>query len=216
MIKGNEYKYPRANKIANFIGTVFLSISVFLLFLILDMVQRILSYKFCEDETRFFALFLILLIVALIFFMIYRLYYNVRHIIAVELDNCKSIIVDNKQNELVLKLSKNKQEILPIGNILQTRISCGRLPQFREISYGVLYCIHIRMITIDKKIYRITLPGSASSREYWGKDFNNSIDDCEKFLYNKVMTIVEMLEIPQTTIEKIQISTEYKHCWHNE
>ena len=141
-------------------------------------------------------------------------YYLIKLIILINKDNCKSIIVNHKESQLILKISKNKQE-LPVCNIAKVIISCGRNSGIlRHNFYGAIhgflfmYLFHIKIVTNGGDIYRITLSKDNYSR-------NGTDDEC--FLYDYANELLCQFKIPDSTETEIQVvAKEYNLSWHNE
>jgi hypothetical protein len=141
-------------------------------------------------------------------------YYLIKLIININRDNCKSIIVDYKESQLILKTSKNKQ-VLPVCNITKVIISCGRNSGIlRHNFYGAIhgflfmYLFHIKIVTNGGDIYRITLSKDNYSR--------NGVDD-EGFLYDYANELLCQFKIPDSTETEIQVvAKEYNLSWHSE
>lgn len=153
-------------------------------------------------------------IIALFIMVCNSTYYLIKLIIDINRDNCKSIIVDYKKSQLILKMSKNKQ-VLPVSDIAKIVISCGRNSGIlRHNFYGAIfgflfmYLFHIKIITNGGDIYRITLSKDNYSR-------NGTDDKC--FLYDYANSLLRRFKIPDSTETEIQVvAKEYNLSWNKE
>lgn len=141
-------------------------------------------------------------------------YYLILLIISINKDNCKSIIVDYKESQLILNTSKIKQ-VLPVCDIAKIIISCGRNSGIlRDNRLGAIcgflfmYLFHIKIVTNGGDIYRITLSKDNYSR-------NGTDDEC--FLYNYANDLLCQFKIQDSTETEIQVvAKEYNLSWHKE
>lgn len=153
-------------------------------------------------DPAFFCKFILLMA---LFCYLMGIPYLIGLLICINRDNCKSIIVEKER--LILNTSKNKQIDLPLCNLAQVTISSGRNPFSHSRIYGAMYLFHIKIITNDEKIYRVTLSKYYRAiGEY----------DEKSLLRNFTDILIKKLRIPASTAKKIQLDKKYNLRWHKE